>query len=176
MDSIVSCNSRFWEKIKALRSNGPSDNLSSCVVLKFVSGGPRLSAGDFPNFPKKNMKRNKFWTGRGALSLVPFWISQYVYRGVFLMNDSKIKCICLDFSESIKFSPNCVVCAAGYFSDGSQCTACPVDSYKPEVGNDIPCTECLQNTTTNGVVAQTSNTCGRWQYSLTSSLKGKNIV
>ena len=78
------------------------------------------------------------------------------------MSDSEILYIYVEFSKSLKTSPNFVVCGAGYFSDGSQCTACPVDSYKPQVGNDIPCTECSQNTTTNGVIAQTSNTCGRY--------------
>ena len=53
-----------------------------------------------------------------------------------------------------------LVCAAGYTLEDTECRACPADTFKSQVGNNITCTRCVAHSTTSERKAQTSNTCG----------------
>ena len=61
-----------------------------------------------------------------------------------------------DWLCKIEFSE----CLPGFFNpSGSTCQACPVNTYKPALG-DHSCTPCSTGTSTCGQIGQVNNTCG----------------
>ena len=51
------------------------------------------------------------------------------------------------------------VCLPGWHGAGASCHKCPVDTFKPDLG-DMECAECPRSTSTNGIVgAQSEDAC-----------------
>ncbi len=55
-----------------------------------------------------------------------------------------------------------VECAEGYYLNGTDCLACPLDEYKDTVGNLVSCTQCPDGTKTLATGAVNSSLCGEY--------------